>query len=212
MEVRGLRCQRSRWTGPRVEGGRGEDRFCVKTIFSWVQAPQFRLELRVKMKGFEIQVIGAWAKRQLVTSLLLVGLEVRRGKAGVREKTVKSDMLRWVGLEMWLLLLLLIITAALGSQREINHWGTCGQETCFLPLALSAHGEKLSKCWVNESLEDCMEGDWALLVLQAVKRQLLEQAQRQLLELLDQAVSEAVQSYPPQGRRLPTIPPDSLSK
>ncbi|XP_045040250.1 sterol O-acyltransferase 2 isoform X3 [Desmodus rotundus] len=47
--------------------------------------------------------------------------------------------------------------------------------------------------------------------MEAVKRQLLEQAQRQLLELLDQAVSEAVQSYPPQGRRLPTIPPDSLS-
>ncbi|XP_045685988.1 sterol O-acyltransferase 2 isoform X1 [Phyllostomus hastatus] len=48
--------------------------------------------------------------------------------------------------------------------------------------------------------------------MEAVKMQLLEQAQRQLLELLDQAVSEAVQSYPPQGRRLPTIPPDSLSK
>lgn len=27
MEVRGLRGQRSRWTGPGVEGGRGEDRF-----------------------------------------------------------------------------------------------------------------------------------------------------------------------------------------
>ncbi|XP_066114718.1 sterol O-acyltransferase 2 [Saccopteryx bilineata] len=48
--------------------------------------------------------------------------------------------------------------------------------------------------------------------MEAVKMQLLEQAQRQLLELLDRAVSEAVQSYPPQGRPLPTIPSDSLSK
>ncbi|XP_037703579.1 sterol O-acyltransferase 2 isoform X3 [Choloepus didactylus] len=46
----------------------------------------------------------------------------------------------------------------------------------------------------------------------AVKTQLLEGALRQLTELLDQAVWEAVQSYPPQGRPLPSIPPDSLSK
>ncbi|XP_014397569.1 PREDICTED: sterol O-acyltransferase 2 [Myotis brandtii] len=48
--------------------------------------------------------------------------------------------------------------------------------------------------------------------MEAVKAQLLEQAQRQLLELLDRAMSEAVQSYPPQGRPLPTIPPDSQNK
>ncbi|XP_037703585.1 sterol O-acyltransferase 2 isoform X9 [Choloepus didactylus] len=48
--------------------------------------------------------------------------------------------------------------------------------------------------------------------MEAVKTQLLEGALRQLTELLDQAVWEAVQSYPPQGRPLPSIPPDSLSK
>nr|KAF6497882.1 sterol O-acyltransferase 2 [Rousettus aegyptiacus] len=47
---------------------------------------------------------------------------------------------------------------------------------------------------------------------EAVKMQLLEQCQGQLLELLDEAMSEAIQSYPLQGRPLPTIPPDSLSK
>ncbi|XP_054447036.1 sterol O-acyltransferase 2 isoform X2 [Pteronotus mesoamericanus] len=47
--------------------------------------------------------------------------------------------------------------------------------------------------------------------MEVVKMQLLEQAQRQLLELLDQAISEAVQSYPSQGRPLPSVPPDSLS-
>nr|KAF6375386.1 sterol O-acyltransferase 2 [Pipistrellus kuhlii] len=47
--------------------------------------------------------------------------------------------------------------------------------------------------------------------MEAVKAQLLEQAQSQLQELLDRAMSEAVQSYPPQGRPLPTIPPDSLN-
>ncbi|XP_011374146.1 sterol O-acyltransferase 2 isoform X2 [Pteropus medius] len=48
--------------------------------------------------------------------------------------------------------------------------------------------------------------------MEAVKMQLLEQFQGQLLELLDRAMSEAIQSYPLQGRPLPTIPPDSLSK
>ncbi|KAI4546621.1 hypothetical protein MG293_003176, partial [Ovis ammon polii] len=47
-------------------------------------------------------------------------------------------------------------------------------------------------------------------VLQAVKTQLLEQAQGQLMELLDQAMWEAVQAYPPQGRPVPSVPPDSL--
>lgn len=82
----------------------------IKTICSWVQTPQVRLKLRVKMKGFETQVGVARAeakRRQPVNSLLLVGLEVRRGKAGVREKRVKSEMTRWLGLEMSLLLFLL---------------------------------------------------------------------------------------------------------
>ncbi|KAM9760161.1 sterol O-acyltransferase 2 isoform 7-T7 [Dama dama] len=48
--------------------------------------------------------------------------------------------------------------------------------------------------------------------MQAVKTQLLEQAQGQLMELLDQAMWEAVQAYPPQDRPVPSIPPDSLHK
>ncbi|XP_029811737.1 sterol O-acyltransferase 2 isoform X3 [Suricata suricatta] len=48
--------------------------------------------------------------------------------------------------------------------------------------------------------------------MEAVKTQLLEQAQGQLRELLDRAMQEAVQAYPPQGRPLPSIPPDSLNK
>ncbi|XP_042102617.1 sterol O-acyltransferase 2 isoform X5 [Ovis aries] len=48
--------------------------------------------------------------------------------------------------------------------------------------------------------------------MQAVKTQLLEQAQGQLMELLDQAMWEAVQAYPPQGRPVPSVPPDSLHK
>ncbi|KAB0396859.1 hypothetical protein E2I00_016280, partial [Balaenoptera physalus] len=46
--------------------------------------------------------------------------------------------------------------------------------------------------------------------MQAVKTQLLEQAQGQLTELLDQAMCEAIQAYPPQDRPVPSIPPDSL--
>ncbi|XP_007179486.1 sterol O-acyltransferase 2 isoform X2 [Balaenoptera acutorostrata] len=48
--------------------------------------------------------------------------------------------------------------------------------------------------------------------MQAVKMQLLEQAQGQLTELLDQAMCEAIQAYPPQDRPVPSIPPDSLRK
>ncbi|XP_045379481.1 sterol O-acyltransferase 2 isoform X2 [Camelus bactrianus] len=48
--------------------------------------------------------------------------------------------------------------------------------------------------------------------MQAVKAQLLEQAQGQLTELLDRAIREAVQSYPPQDRPVPSIPSDSLSR
>ncbi|XP_047642699.1 sterol O-acyltransferase 2 [Phacochoerus africanus] len=48
--------------------------------------------------------------------------------------------------------------------------------------------------------------------MQAVKTQLLEQAQGQLTELLDRAMWEAVQSYPPQGGPMPSIPAGSLSK
>ncbi|XP_032974464.1 sterol O-acyltransferase 2 [Rhinolophus ferrumequinum] len=44
--------------------------------------------------------------------------------------------------------------------------------------------------------------------MEAVKMELLDQLQGQLLELLDRAMSEAVQSYPPQGGP----PSDSLSK
>lgn len=75
----------------------------IKTICSWVQTPQVRSELRIKMKGFETQVIGQEPKvRQSVS--LFVGLEIRRGKTGVREKRVKSEMTRRLGLEMSLLL------------------------------------------------------------------------------------------------------------
>ncbi|XP_060051274.1 sterol O-acyltransferase 2 isoform X2 [Erinaceus europaeus] len=48
--------------------------------------------------------------------------------------------------------------------------------------------------------------------MEAMKSQLLEQAQGQLMELLDQAVQEAVQSYPTRQGPLPSIPPDSLNK
>ncbi|XP_029062411.1 sterol O-acyltransferase 2 isoform X3 [Monodon monoceros] len=48
--------------------------------------------------------------------------------------------------------------------------------------------------------------------MQAVKTQLLEQAQGQLTELLDQAMCEAIQAYLPQDRPVPSIPPDSLCK
>ncbi|XP_021542439.1 sterol O-acyltransferase 2 [Neomonachus schauinslandi] len=48
--------------------------------------------------------------------------------------------------------------------------------------------------------------------MEAVKTQLLERAQGPLRELLDRAMWEAVQSYPPQGGPVPSIPPDSSSK
>ncbi|XP_019275034.1 sterol O-acyltransferase 2 isoform X3 [Panthera pardus] len=48
--------------------------------------------------------------------------------------------------------------------------------------------------------------------MEAVKTQLLEQAQGQLIDLLDRVVQEAIQCYPPQGGPLSSIPPDSLSK
>ncbi|XP_075863408.1 sterol O-acyltransferase 2 isoform X2 [Microcebus murinus] len=48
--------------------------------------------------------------------------------------------------------------------------------------------------------------------MEAVKTQLLEQAQGQLTELLDRVIWEAVQSYPQQGRPLPSTPVDSLSR
>ncbi|XP_045143153.1 sterol O-acyltransferase 2 [Echinops telfairi] len=48
--------------------------------------------------------------------------------------------------------------------------------------------------------------------MEAVKTQLLEQAQGQLLELLDRAIWEAAQSYPPKGGAPLSIPTDSLSK
>ncbi|XP_013376482.1 PREDICTED: sterol O-acyltransferase 2 isoform X3 [Chinchilla lanigera] len=48
--------------------------------------------------------------------------------------------------------------------------------------------------------------------MEAVKRQLLEQAQGQLVELLDRAMREAVQSYPTPDRLLSSAPSDSKSK
>lgn len=63
----------------------------IKTICFGVETPQIRLQLKVKMKGLETQVIRAGAKSQPVKSLLLVGLEVKRGKAGVREKSQVRD-------------------------------------------------------------------------------------------------------------------------
>uniref|UniRef100_A0A2K5I645 O-acyltransferase n=1 Tax=Colobus angolensis palliatus TaxID=336983 RepID=A0A2K5I645_COLAP len=48
--------------------------------------------------------------------------------------------------------------------------------------------------------------------MEAVKAQLLEQAQGQLRELLDQAMWEAIQSYPSQDKPPPLPPPDSLSR
>lgn len=48
--------------------------------------------------------------------------------------------------------------------------------------------------------------------LEAVKTQFLEQAERQLAELLDRAMWEAVQAYPKQDRPLPSTAPDSTSK
>lgn len=47
MEVRDLRCQRSRWTGPRVEGGRGEDRFGDKDNLCLGSSPS----VQVRVKG-----------------------------------------------------------------------------------------------------------------------------------------------------------------
>ncbi|XP_012587754.1 PREDICTED: sterol O-acyltransferase 2 [Condylura cristata] len=48
--------------------------------------------------------------------------------------------------------------------------------------------------------------------MEAVKTQLLEQAQGQMMALLDRAMWEAVQSYPPQGGPPPSKAPDPLSK
>lgn len=70
------------------------------------------------MKAFETQIVRTGAKSQPVNSLLLVELEVRRGKAGVREKNqVRDDRSRhW---KCRPCCHSLISTAALGSQREI---------------------------------------------------------------------------------------------
>ncbi|KAI6052091.1 sterol O-acyltransferase 2 isoform X1 [Marmota monax] len=48
--------------------------------------------------------------------------------------------------------------------------------------------------------------------MEAVKMQLLEQAQEKLVELLDRAIWEAIQSHPPQDRPLPSPHPAPLSK
>ncbi|XP_033619539.1 sterol O-acyltransferase 2 isoform X4 [Fukomys damarensis] len=48
--------------------------------------------------------------------------------------------------------------------------------------------------------------------MEAVKRQLLEQARGQLVELLDRAMWEAVQSYPSQDRTISSTPSASTSK
>lgn len=69
------------------EGVGARTGWAVKTICSWVQTPQIRLEPRIKMEGFEIQVSRAGAKSQPVNRLLLVGPKGRRGKAEDRERT-----------------------------------------------------------------------------------------------------------------------------
>lgn len=145
MEVRDVRGQRSRWTGPGVERGSGEDLFGDKDNLFVVQTLRIMLEVMVKIKGFETQVIREGAKTQPVNSLLLVGLEVRRGKAGVREKPVGSEMTRWLRFRPrdWKCRSCchsLTLTAALGSQSKIP-WGTSEQEPClfiFLSRALSS--------------------------------------------------------------------------
>ncbi|GAB1299906.1 Sterol O-acyltransferase 2 [Apodemus speciosus] len=48
--------------------------------------------------------------------------------------------------------------------------------------------------------------------MEVVKTQFLEQAQRELAELLDRAMWEAVRAYPKQDRPLPSTAPDSTSK
>ena len=58
---------------------------------------EIRVELRVKTEEFEAQVIRGGTQSLLVNSLLLAGLEVRRGKAGVREERVGAEMTRWLG-------------------------------------------------------------------------------------------------------------------
>lgn len=89
------------------------------------------------MEGFEVQVSKAGAKSQPVNSLLLVGLRVRRGRLGERKKRVGSQMTRWSASRAWhWKWLSLVLTAALGSQREINLGGTPGPEACLF-LALS---------------------------------------------------------------------------
>lgn len=115
----------------------------------------------MKMEGFEIQVSRAGAKSQPVNSLLLVGLKVRRGKAGEKEKRVGSEMTRWSTSRPWLCKWLsLVLTAALGSQREINLGGTPGPEPClFLSPSDGPDTErkKLSKYMVNERMAVRME-------------------------------------------------------
>lgn len=97
------------------------------------------------MKGFETRVIRAGAKNQPVNSLLLVGLEVRRGKAKVRKKRVKSEMTRRLELEMSLLLFLLDHHRGPGKPKGEKLLGNLWAGTVSSLLSTCAHRE-LSKC------------------------------------------------------------------
>lgn len=98
----------------------------IKTICFGVQTPQIRLELKVKMKGLETQVIGAGAKSHTSEESSVSGARghAREGRLG-SGKRVKSEMTRWSGfrprdLTCHSCCYSSIFTAAMGSQRGIN--------------------------------------------------------------------------------------------
>ena len=68
-------------------------------VLEWgaIAFSEIRVELRVKTEEFETQVLRGGAQSLPVNSLLLAGLEVRRGKAGVREERVGAEMTRRLG-------------------------------------------------------------------------------------------------------------------
>lgn len=113
------------------------------------------------MKGFETQVIGGGAKTQPLDSLLLVGLEVRRGKAGVRKKNqVRDDKTVGTG----------NVTTAVSPDRHCGpgkpkgekFWGNLWAGTVSSLPSTCVHRE-LSKCRVNERMSNRLEGQRALL-------------------------------------------------
>ena len=68
-------------------------------VLEWgaIAFSEIRVELRVKTEEFKTQVLRGGAQSLPVNSLLLAGLEVRRGKAGVREERVGAEMTRRLG-------------------------------------------------------------------------------------------------------------------